>query len=221
LPLEIDAGDRSTVLAHYYRAMVGRADVWRTRMDSTTNWAIVATAGVISFTLGEPAVPHYVVFIASLLTASFLLLEARRLTFYRLWQQRALLLERTLIRAALRSASAAPAPDPAEVAEEDAFLSALEHGLGRTVPDMPLSTAIARRLRRIYLYLFGIQILAWGLKLGSHPSSAASASEVVAHASTGGIAGPIVIALVALPLLLGAALALARGGAGSRRDERA
>ena len=50
-----------------------------------------ATAAIISFALGNAAVPHYVVFIASLMTLSFLLLEARRLTFYHLWQQRVLL----------------------------------------------------------------------------------------------------------------------------------
>ena len=42
--MEMDSRDRSTILIHYYRAMVGRADVWRMRMDATTNWAIGATA---------------------------------------------------------------------------------------------------------------------------------------------------------------------------------
>ena len=92
--------DAPTILTHYYRAMVGRADIWRTRMDTTTNWAIGATAAIMSFTLGNAAVPHYVVFIASLMTLGFLMLEARRLTFYHLWQQRVLLLEDGLIRPA-------------------------------------------------------------------------------------------------------------------------
>ena len=61
------------------RATVGRADSWRQRMDTTTHWAIGATAGVVSFALGNPAAPHYVVHLASFLTAIFLLLEARRL----------------------------------------------------------------------------------------------------------------------------------------------
>ncbi len=101
--MDIDSRDRSTILAHYYRAMVGRADIWRTRMDATTNWAIGATAAVISFALGDASTPHFVVYIASLLTLSFLFLEARRLTFYHLWQQRVLLLENGLIRSALGS----------------------------------------------------------------------------------------------------------------------
>ena len=100
---EVDSGSRTTILVHYYRAMVGRADVWRTRMDTTTHWAIGATAAIMSFTLSNASVPHYVAGIATLMTLSFLLLEARRLTFYHLWQQRVLLLERGLVRPALWS----------------------------------------------------------------------------------------------------------------------
>ena len=228
--LEVDAGDRSMVLAHYYRAMVGRADVWRTRMDSTTNLAIVATAGIVTFTLGEPAVSHSVVFISSLLTVSFLLLEARRLTFYRFWQRRALLLENTLLRAAIRStrsvvedagASRSGAGAESDERAEAEWLTILESELGRTVPDMPLSKAVARRLRRIYLYLFGVQVLAWGLKLGSHPANAASLSGLVERARIGGVPGPVVAALVGLLLLAAIGLAVAHGGVSPpRRAER-
>ncbi|MBJ19698.1 MAG: DUF2270 domain-containing protein [bacterium] len=135
-PYSIDPAQRTTILAHYYRAMVGRADIWRTRLDATTNWAIGATAAIISFTLGNDQVPHYVVFIAPLMTCSFLLLEARRLTFYHLWQQRVLLLEEGLMRPALSAA-----------AEGSFDLSAsLEGHLGRTIPTTPLAKAVARRL---------------------------------------------------------------------------
>ena len=86
--MNLDTGSRTTILIHYYRAMVGRADTWRVRMDTTTNWAIGATAALVSFCLGATEIPHYVVFLSSFLTVIFLLLEARRLTFYHLWQQR-------------------------------------------------------------------------------------------------------------------------------------
>ena len=68
-------GDRTTVLVHYYRAMVGRADIWRMRMDTTANWAIGATAAIVSFGLGNRETPHYVLVIAPLLTLAFLMLE--------------------------------------------------------------------------------------------------------------------------------------------------
>ena len=37
MPLHFDASARTTVMVHYFRAMVARADVWRTRMDATPN----------------------------------------------------------------------------------------------------------------------------------------------------------------------------------------
>jgi uncharacterized membrane protein len=203
--MEIDPRDRHTILAHYYRAMVGRADIWRMRMDATTNWAIGTTAALISFALGNSATPPYVVYIAMLLTLSFLLLEARRLCFYHLWQQRVLLLEEGLIRSALRSESS-------ESNREIDLESALDAHLGRTVPSMPISKAIARRLRRIYLYLFGVQLVAWLLKLSSQPTPASSLRELVSRADVGAIPGEVFFTVSGLGFLAVMAFALRKGG---------
>jgi uncharacterized membrane protein len=201
--MEIDPRDRSAILAHYYRAMVGRADIWRTRMDATTNWAIGATAALISFALGNADTPHFVVYIAVLLTLSFLFLEARRLTFYHLWQQRVLLLEQGLIRPALKSGSPG---------SKDDLESALGAHLGRTVPTMPMAKAIARRLRRIYLYLFGVQLLAWMLKLSSQPTPASSWHELVARADVAAIPGEIFFVISGLGFVAVVAFAFMHGG---------
>ena len=203
--MEIDPRDRHTILAHYYRAMVGRADIWRMRMDATTNWAIGTTAALISFALGNAASPAYVVYIAMLLTLSFLLLEARRLCFYHLWQQRVLLLEEGLIRSALRSPSS-------ESKVEIDLESALDAHLGRTVPSMPISKAIARRLRRIYLYLFGVQLVAWVLKLSSQPTPASSLRELVSRADVGAIPGEVFFTASGLGFLAVMLFALLKGG---------
>lgn len=201
-----DGGRRDAVLVHYYRAMVGRADIWRTRMDATTNWAIVATAAVISFSLGNAAVPHYVVAIASLMTVGFLLLEARRLTFYNLWQQRVLEIERGLIRSALVGDLAE------EGSEERAAVAALAAQLGRTAPSMPRWKAVARRLRRVYLYLFAVQILVWLFKLASHPAPVSGLDELVARAHVASVAGAAVLATTALLFAAACVLAFAAGG---------
>lgn len=203
--MELEPRDRTAILAHYYRAMVGRADIWRTRMDATTNWAIGATAAVISFALGNAATPHFVVYIAALLTFSFLFLEARRLTFYHLWQQRVLLLEEGLIRPALRSGTSAPD-------EEFDLESELGAHLGRTVPSMPISKAIARRLRRIYLYLFGVQLLAWNLKLSIQPTPVSSLRELVSRADVGAIPGEFFFVASTLGFAAVVIFAFSRGG---------
>ena len=203
----LDASSRTTILAHYYRAMIGRADVWRTRMDTTTNWAIVSMAAVLSFTLGSADVPHHVVLIAPTMTAVFMMLEARRLTFYHLWQQRALLLEAGLLRPALAEGEAAIGPD---LARE------LEPHLGRTAPVMPLWKAVARRLRRVYLYLFLVQLLAWLLKLAD-PAGNTATGPFLARARIGAVPGEAVFALAGASVLLAAGTAWALGGPTRKR----
>ncbi|MEM9176521.1 MAG: DUF2270 domain-containing protein [Myxococcota bacterium] len=209
--MQLDAGDRTTVLVHYYRAMVGRADTWRVRMDTTTNWAIGATAALISFALGAPEIPHYVVFLASFLTFIFLLLEGRRLTFYHLWQQRVLLLETHFIARAV-------SVDGADADEIDlpGLQTALEAHLGRTVPTMSLRKAMSRRLRRVYVYLFLSQVFAWVLKLAIHPDAAASPHAWLERAAIGALPGAGVVALVTGTLCVGAILATFGGGPWSK-----
>jgi uncharacterized membrane protein len=212
--MALDGRDRTTILAHYYRAMVGRADMWRTRMDTTTNWAIGATAAVVSFVIGNASVPHYATVIAPLLTLCFLALEARRLTFYQLWQGRVLLIERGMIRPALWSGLDQP-PETQPI-DEGAFARELDAHLGSTVPTMPILKAAARRLRRIYVYLFAAHEAAWIVKLASHPSQAKTLSEIVERAGTAGIPGPVWLGLSLFSLLAAAVVAAAMGGVDRR-----
>ena len=205
----IDGRDRAAVLVHYYRAMVGRADIWRMRMDATTNWAIGATAAVASFALGSPQTPHFGVHIATLLTLAFLLLEARRLTFYHLWQQRVLLLETGWIRPALT-------PETATADTVQALARELAGHLGATVPTMPLWKAVARRLRRIYLYLFAVQGAAWGLKLSSHPTATGDFGQVLERARIGWLSGEAVLGAAAALFAALCVLAFALGGVDRR-----
>ena len=208
--------NQTTILIHYYRAMVGRADVWRTRMDTTTNWAIGSTAAILSFTLSDDSVPHYVVSIAPLMTMCFLLLEARRLTFYNLFQQRVLLLEDGLIRkaAGLADSSVDVAPDPKNLSSAggSGAWGALDGHLGRTRPTMPLVKAAARRMRRVYLYLFAIQLLAWGFKLAGSPGPARSMGEVISRAKIGLVPGGAVLGIIVLLWLAAVGMAFGRGG---------
>src|SRR4051812_8711106 len=44
----------NTAWVHYYRAEIQRSNTWRTRLDATTNWAVVTVAAAISFSLSSP-----------------------------------------------------------------------------------------------------------------------------------------------------------------------
>ena len=58
---EIVAGRRTRfdvaemgALAHLYRGEVYRSTIWRTRLDQTTNWAVVTTGLAMSLTFSGP-----------------------------------------------------------------------------------------------------------------------------------------------------------------------
>ena len=46
---QLKASEFTTAMVHFFRAEVTRANVWRQRLDTTTNWAVVTTGAVISF----------------------------------------------------------------------------------------------------------------------------------------------------------------------------
>ena len=62
----------SPVLVHFYRAVVGHMDVWRQRMDATTNWATATTAAMVTFSFSAPESPHFMLLLAVGFDAMFL-----------------------------------------------------------------------------------------------------------------------------------------------------
>jgi uncharacterized membrane protein len=88
-PSRLSSGEVTTALVHLYRAETSRANSWRQRLDTTTNWAVVTTGVAISFALGGPeSERHGVLVLMSLLVTFFLLLEARRYRHYDIWETR-------------------------------------------------------------------------------------------------------------------------------------
>jgi len=78
-----------------------RANVWRQRLDSTTNWAVVTTGATLSFAFSAPNNTHLLILINTLLITLFLIIEARRYRYYELWSYRLRLLETDLFAAML------------------------------------------------------------------------------------------------------------------------
>jgi uncharacterized membrane protein len=184
-----------TVLVHFYRAVVAHADVWRQRMDTTTNWAVVTTAAIISFAFGAPTAPHFVLLIGLAFDAVFLIMESRRYQTYDLWRRRFRSLNRHLIAPMLAPDDAA---DPGEIDEQLARIAA---DLGRTVPHLSLADAVGYRIRRNYGYIFAVAILTWLLKLEMHPLPATSPAEFVGRAAMGFVPGPLILGVMACVVL--------------------
>lgn len=187
-------------LVHFYRAVVMHMDVWRQRMDATTNWAAATAAAMITFAFGAPASPHFVLLLALAFQGVFLLMESRRYQTFDLWRRRFRTLNRHLVAPALR--------DDRELAAEDrSALAALSVELGRLVPAISLLSAAGYRIRRNYGYLFLVTLVAWILRLELLAGREPGSRDLVAEASIGGVSGAVVIAVVGGAALLGSILA--------------
>lgn len=180
------------VVIHFYRALVGHMDVWRQRMDATTNWAAATTAAMVTFTFSSVDSPHFVLLLAIAFNGVFLLMESRRYQVFDLWRRRFRLLNRYLVAPVLTGREDAPAPEQREALERVAS------DLGRMVPHLPLSHAVGYRIRRNYAYLFVVSGVAWGLKLEVHPAPAEAWRELLQRAAVGSLPGPVVLGFLVM-----------------------
>ena len=176
---QLKASEFTTAMVHFFRAEVTRANVWRQRLDTTTNWAVVTTGASISLTFTESEISHIVLMLNLLLVTVFLLIETRRYRYYELWSSRVRLMETDFF-AAMLVPPFHPSPDWAEALAENLLL-----------PHFPISNweALGRRLRRNYLWIYLVVGFSWAAKLWLFPTMAVSLDEIVARANVGPIGG--------------------------------
>ena len=180
------------VLVHFYRAVVSHADVWRQRMDATTNWAAATTAAMVTFAFGDPRAPHAVLLLAVGFDAIFLLMESRRYQMYDLWRRRFRTLNQYLVAPVL---SPDGGPDAQRIREN---LALVAEDLGRTVPHLGLADAVGYRIRRNYGYLLLAGLAALLVKLETHPEPGADWVEMLRRAGVGVAPGWSVVLGVAV-----------------------
>jgi uncharacterized membrane protein len=178
----------NTAMVHFYRAEIQRANTWRNRLDTTTNWAILCASAAITFALSEPSRHHGVILFTLGLLAVFLFIEARRYRYYELWSYRTRLIE-TEFFAAMLVPPFEPSPTWA-----DALAKSLRH------PEFTISMweALGRRLRRNYIAIFFVMILVWVFKNLSQPTTISTWGEFVARASIGPLAGEWILLLLGI-----------------------
>jgi uncharacterized membrane protein len=182
---KLKASEFVTAMVHLFRAEIQRANVWRQRLDTTTNWAVVATGAALSVSFSQPNVHHGVIILNTLLVTWFLFIEARRYRYYELWSYRIRLME-TDFYAAMLVPPFHPSPEWAESLAEN-LLS----------PSFPISMweAFGRRLRRNYLWIYLILGASWFTKNFLFPEPVTSLSEFVLRGAVGPIPGYVMIFL--------------------------
>lgn len=187
---QLGPGEFTTAMSHFFRAEISRANIWRQRLDTTTNWAVVITAAIITFSLSAPAESHFAILLSMVLITLFLVIEARRYRYYELWSSRVRLMETDFF-AAMLVPPFHPSPDWAESLAENLLQ-----------PHFPISTweAIGRRLRRNFIWIFTFLYLAWFISLWLRPEPTQAWDIFFQRASIGSVPGLVVFVVATLYL---------------------
>ncbi|MDQ2855732.1 MAG: DUF2270 domain-containing protein [Acidobacteriota bacterium] len=180
---QMSPAEFNTAMVHFYRGEVQRSNTWRTRLDTTTYWAVLTAADTLSFAFGSASNPHFVIPINSVLVTIFLLMEARRYRYYEIWSSRVRVLETGYFAQLLA---------PESVAPEEVWAKHLAADL--ITPHFTISEweAVGRRLRRNYLWIFALLAMCWNLKVYLHPLPARDFASFIDRAQVGLIPGWVV-----------------------------
>ena len=171
-------------VAHLYRGEVYRSTVWRTRLDQTTNWAVVTTGLAMSLTFSGPDASPLPLIVVGLLVVVFLLLESRRYRYFSVWRARCRLMETDVYGPLLRGEGVTLDGKWNTLLADDDLHPVFHVGYWR---------AIGRRLRSNYAYILAIQALAYYGKLAIHPTPAGSWHAFLERAAVGPIPGLVVV----------------------------
>jgi uncharacterized membrane protein len=184
LPQKLAPAEFNTALVHFYRGEVQRSNVWRTRLDATTNWAVITAGATLSFVFSSPDNPHFAIPINSILLLIFLFMEARRYRYYEVWANRVRVLETGYFAPMLSHQAMPPDKEWAEHISAD-LLS----------PHFTISEweAVGRRLRSNYVWIFVLMALSWTLKVYLHPFPALNMETFINRAQVGLAPGWLVI----------------------------
>jgi uncharacterized membrane protein len=181
-------------MAHLYRGEMQRMVVWRSRLDTTSNWAILLTTGMTTFALGSPGIPHYILLLGLALIGMCMLIEARRYRLMLHSKWRTELMEAHYFKRQLC---------PTAEASEDDWRRRLADDLRRPAMKTSLFMAFRLRLRRNYLLLVYFISAVWLTKVFLHPQGAKNLLEFYERLVVGEMIPSWFVAVTATVFVLG------------------
>lgn len=174
-------------LAHLYRGEIHRMTLWRERLDRTTNWGVIAMAAILTWAFSSETNPHYIILIGMAMVSVFLFIEAHRYRSYDIWRSRVRLLQENVFAYALDESQGIKDADWAEK-------------LGRDYRDprmkITFEEAVAHRLRRVYLPLLLVLLVAWVVRVTAFVDQPWTSTAAV-----GRVPGTAVVSMVAVGYL--------------------
>jgi uncharacterized membrane protein len=168
----LSRGEYIAAIVHLYRGEQYRANTWRLRLDHTTNWAVLTTAGLLSFSFGPGTHNHWVLLLGTGLVTLFLGFEARRFRLWHVWRSRVRLIEENFYGPILRRDPVSPQQQWGEWVATDLFR-----------PRFKISRfeAIRARLTRNYWAIYAVLLLSWAVKVVVEPKPAHTWAEIKAN----------------------------------------
>ena len=80
-------------IAHLYRGEIYRSTLWRTRLDTSTNWSVVSLGIALSVTYASRDASPLPLILVGILIFFFLIIESRRYRYFNVFRARARWLE--------------------------------------------------------------------------------------------------------------------------------
>src|SRR5437762_6712193 len=149
-------------MSHFYRGEMGRIMVWRQRLDITTNWAITSSTAIITMAFSNAAVPHIIFFFNLAIVWVMLWIKARRYRFYDAFRARIRMLEAHFLVPMVMENRDLLQGEWKKLVCEDLILPCFK---------ISRLEAIGRRLKRNYVFIFVLILVAWVTKIFLHASA--------------------------------------------------
>jgi uncharacterized membrane protein len=146
-------------MSHFYRGELGRIMIWRQRLDITTTWAITSTTTIFTIAFSVRDVPHIIFFFNAIIVWIMLWIEARRYRFYDAFRARVRMLEAHFLVPMVLQNKFMLEGEWKKLVCEDLLVPSFK--IGRF-------EAIGRRMKRNYIFIFGVIMTAWVVKIIMH-----------------------------------------------------
>jgi uncharacterized membrane protein len=149
-------------MSHFYRGELGRSMVWRQRLDVTTNWAITSSTAIITIAFSTREVPHIIFFFNLAIVAVLLWIESRRYRFYDAFRARIRMLEAHFLVPMVMENRELLQGEWKKLVCEDLILPSFK---------ITKLEAIGRRMKRNYVFIFILILVAWVTKVFLHATA--------------------------------------------------
>jgi uncharacterized membrane protein len=174
-------------MSHFYRGELGRIMVWRQRLDITTNWAITSSTAIITIAFSNSAVPHIIFFFNLAIVWGMLWIEARRYRFYDAFRARVRMLEAHFLVPMVMENRDLLQGEWKKLVCEDLILPCFK---------ISKLEAVGRRLRRNYVFIFVLIMVAWITKIYLHAAAPIDGVRAFYHALSVGHIPSWLVALI-------------------------